>query len=161
MVSCGTSVYEFTEDFCPDQSIIFNGTVYNQANPVGTEILSGMDQYGCDSIIEVNLTYFPVAETFIEESFCNDESITVNGTVYNQANPNGVEVFQNASANGCDSTVYIDLTYDPILIETLDQTLCDGESIIVNGNIYDQNNPAGSEFLPNGSVNGCDSTVNH
>ncbi len=159
VVSCGTSVYNYTADFCDDESIEFNGTLYNQDNPIGTEVLSGMDQYGCDSIIEVNLTYFQTSESFIIESFCDDESITVNGTIYDQSNPSGTEIFSNGSINGCDSTVYIDLSYDPVLSETIDLTLCSGESIVSNGTIYNEANPAGSEFLPGGSVNGCDSTV--
>ena len=160
VVNCGTSVYDYSGDFCPDESFTFNGTVYDQDNPSGSELLAGMDQYGCDSLIEVNLSYYLPSESFIIEAFCDDESITVNGTVYNQANPNGSEIFQNASFNGCDSTVFIELTYDPLLIETIDLTLCDGESIIVNGTIYDENNSTGSEFLPGGSVNSCDSTIN-
>ncbi len=159
-VDCGTSIYDYATNYCDDESIVFNGTLYNQANPTGTELLAGMDQYGCDSIIEVNLTYYPVAESFINDSFCNDESIVVNGTTYDQDNPSGIEIFQNASINSCDSTVYIDLNYDAILIETIDSTLCSGESIVVNGTIYDENNPSGSEFMPNGSINGCDSTTN-
>ncbi len=160
VVSCGTSVYEYAPDFCDDESIIFNGTLYNQANPVGTELLPGMDQFGCDSIIEVNLNYYPTAQSSIIETFCNNESIIVNGTTYDQSNPSGMEIFTNASVYGCDSTVFIDLSYNTILTETIDLTLCSGESIIVNGTLYDENNPSGSEFLPNGSVDGCDSTIN-
>ena len=159
VVECGTSVYEYSSDYCDDESIVLNGTLYDQSNPTGTELLAGMDQYGCDSIIEVNLTYFPAAENYIIETFCNDESVIVNGTTYDESNPSGTEVFPNASINGCDSTVYIDLSYDPVISETLDLTLCDGESIVVNGTVYNESNPSGSEFLPNASVNGCDSTV--
>lgn len=159
VVSCGTSVYELTDDFCTNESIVLNGTLYDQNNPSGSEFLPGMDQYGCDSIIEVNLTFFPVAESYIIESFCNNESIVVNGTTYNQSNPNGMEIFPNASVHGCDSIVFIDLTYNPVLTENLNLSLCSGESIVVNGTTYDENNPSGSEFMPGGSVNGCDSTT--
>ncbi|MEZ4933892.1 MAG: hypothetical protein R2788_17435 [Saprospiraceae bacterium] len=38
---------------------------------------------------------------------------TVNGTVYNAANPSGSETFPNGSLLGCDSTVLINLSFFP------------------------------------------------
>ncbi|MEZ4933891.1 MAG: hypothetical protein R2788_17430 [Saprospiraceae bacterium] len=34
----------------------------------------------------------------------------------------------------------------------IEETLCTGGSIIVNGTVYDESNPDGVEVIPNGSV---------
>jgi gliding motility-associated-like protein len=39
--------------FCPDDSRIINGTVYNLDNPSGTEYM--VNQYGCDSIVSISI----------------------------------------------------------------------------------------------------------
>ena len=64
-------------------SIIVNGTVYDQNNPTGTEILVGQSQNGCDSIIFISLTFeeseivvsFQANSTTCE--FGNDGSIII------------------------------------------------------------------------------------
>lgn len=39
--------------FCPDDSRVINGTVYNLDNPIGTEYL--VNQEGCDSIVSISI----------------------------------------------------------------------------------------------------------
>ncbi len=40
------------------------------------------------------------------------------------------------------------------------QTLCTGDSVLVNGVVYDELNPSGQEIIPGGAANGCDSIIN-
>ncbi len=148
------------QTLCPGESITVNGTVYDQNNPFGTETLIGVSANGCDSVVNVNLDFFAPAVFDLNQTLCADESITINGTVYDQNNPTGTETLAGASINGCDSVVSINLDFFAPAIFDLNQTLCEGESITVNGNVYDQSNPSGIEILTGASVNGCDSTVN-
>lgn len=90
---------------------------------------------------------------------CGDESIIVNGNTYNAMNSIGSEVIVNGAANGCDSTVTIDLIVLPEMSGVEDATLCFGESILVNGTVYDASNPSGIEIIEGGAANGCDSVV--
>lgn len=65
----------------------------------------------------------------------------------------------NVSDGGCqrplsDSAV---LQVRPHVTANLTQTLCTGESIVVNGQTYDEANPTGTELLT--SAAGCDSTL--
>ena len=41
----------------------------------------------------------------------------------------------------------------------ISQTLCFGESLTINGVLYDQNNPSGSDTIFGGSYKGCDSLL--
>jgi|GEM_PF-2855468 len=152
--------FNFTQTICETDSIIINGTVYNQQNPSGTEILPGAATNGCDSVINVTLQFFPRVTFSLTPTICETDNIIINSTVYNQNNPTGTETLIGAAANGCDSIINITLQFFPTAVFTLNPTICETDSIIVNGTIYNQNNPTGTETLAGASVNGCDSIVN-
>ncbi len=154
------SINNLNQTLCPGKSITVNGTIYNAGHPMGVETINGGNHFGCDSIINVNLSFYPLSVKNLSQTLCPGTSITVNGTVYNQAHPMGTELLPNASSHGCDSTVNVSLTFYPAAIYNLTQTLCVGGSLTINGTIYDQNNPTGTEIIPNASVHGCDSTIN-
>lgn len=137
--------------------VAVNGTLYNESNPSGVELLTGSN--GCDSIVSVSLSYENNA--MINETYtgCAGDgySITLNGNTYDENNPTGIETLQGV--NGCDSIVTIDLTFLPQTTAVIEYEGCvnDGYSINVNGTIYDQTNPQGTEILA--ASNGCDSVV--
>jgi gliding motility-associated-like protein len=153
-------VENITQTLCPGESITVKGKVYNQANPSGTETFTGGSYLGCDSLVNINLTYTSAASFNLKQTLCPGESITVNGTVYNQAKPSGTELLKNASVNGCDSTVIVQLSFFPTAMGNFTQKLCAGESITINGQVFNQANPTGMIPIPQGSFTGCDSTVN-
>jgi gliding motility-associated-like protein len=95
---------------CRGDSILLNGTWYSQVNPSGADTLVAAN--GCDSIVQVSLQFYPApsTETIVEE-LCAGEQLTVNGIVYNQANPAGVQTI-TSQATGCDSLIIeISLTF--------------------------------------------------
>ncbi|MCB9338578.1 MAG: gliding motility-associated C-terminal domain-containing protein [Lewinellaceae bacterium] len=160
-LSFNTSVsFDLVQTLCPGESLTVNGTVYNEANPSGTELFPNGSAQGCDSIVNVSLSFYPIASGQLAQTLCTGGSLTVNGTVYNEANPSGTEVLANASANGCDSLVEVSLSFNSSVSFDLSQTLCPGESLTVNGTVYNEANPSGTELFSNGSVQGCDSIVN-
>ncbi|RMG77298.1 MAG: gliding motility-associated C-terminal domain-containing protein, partial [Bacteroidetes bacterium] len=144
---------------CPGESILINGTVYDETNPTGFEILPGQSQHGCDSIISVNLKFHPPAEGVFTAELCEDESITINGTIYDQGNPAGTEIFPGGSFQGCDSVLQISLDFLPPATGFFTDTLIVGQTLVINGTVYDQNHPKGTEIFPNAAFNGCDSIV--
>ncbi|MCB9297384.1 MAG: gliding motility-associated C-terminal domain-containing protein [Lewinellaceae bacterium] len=154
------AVGELTTVLCSGGSIEVNGTVYDEANPAATEIIPGGSAQGCDSLLNVSLSFFPEAVGLLSPVLCTGGSIIVNGTVYDESNPSGVELLPGAGANGCDSLVEVALSFNDAVSSDLAETLCPGGSLEVNGTVYDAANPAGTEVFPNGSVQGCDSIVN-
>ncbi len=153
-------VHDLTPTLCPGESLVVNGTVYDQAHPAGVENYPGGSYLGCDSIVNVHLTFYPPAVFNLNQVLCAGESLVVNGTVYDAGHPFGTEILPNASVNGCDSTVFIGLTFHPLGVNNLFETLCPGESLVINGTVYDQAHPAGTEVFQGGSHLGCDSVVN-
>ncbi len=148
-----------TETLCFGGSTTVNGTVYDEANPIGTEVIMGGSHLGCDSIVQVSLGFNSVVMGTVSPTLCPGGQLVVNGTVYDAANPNGTEVFPNGSYLGCDSTVLVSLGFYPTASSVLQAQICPDESIIENGTVYDAVNPSGTETLAGASTNGCDSTI--
>ncbi len=146
-----------TYNGCVDDgySVIVNGTVYDESNPTGTEILMG--ENGCDSIVTIELNFSLVIITILDPTLCEGGFIIVNGNVYDEDNPSGTETF--IAIGGCDSLVVIDLTFDPPLTGIFEYQGCIGNGffIVVNGVIYDEENPDGVETIQ--TQEGCDSIV--
>jgi hypothetical protein len=100
---------------CNSDSIIINGTAYNASNPSGTEVFSNIGPNNCDSIVTVSLNVLPLKTGSETSTICNSDSITVNGTIYNAANPSGTEIFGNIGPYNCDSIVTISLNVLPAI----------------------------------------------
>ncbi|MCG8328596.1 MAG: gliding motility-associated C-terminal domain-containing protein [Chitinophagales bacterium] len=109
---------------------------------------------GCDSIVTLNLTVNEVFETFLVEEICDGESFPVGTFVYDTSG-----IYQNTltASNGCDSVVNLDLTVHPILMTSLIDTICFGDSYTVGFSTY---NSTGiyTDILPS-VVTGCDSII--
>ncbi|MDX2135876.1 MAG: gliding motility-associated C-terminal domain-containing protein [Saprospiraceae bacterium] len=58
----------------------------------------------------------------------------------------------------CDSVVTTVTAFIPPVFSEITDTLCAGESLVLNGTVYDQSNPLGQEILLNASGE-CDSAV--
>ncbi|MFK8008223.1 MAG: gliding motility-associated C-terminal domain-containing protein [Saprospiraceae bacterium] len=133
-------------------------------------------------IVSNNLTAFPTTD-----SQCDDGSgtatfdLTVLENTVNGGNGNTVNWYSDAGATtpspttltsgntsvfaivtdgSCASQIVeIELSVTSNAINNIIQTLCNGESIMVNNMVYDESNPLGTEIIPNGNMNGCDSII--
>jgi hypothetical protein len=158
VVNLEVSILDTMAILCPDDSVVVNGTVYDINNQFGVEMLTSLN--GCDSIINVDLTYLFTSESSIRRNRCEGDnfSIVVNNQIYDESNPVGVEFLTNAA--GCDSTVEVALNFAAITTDTLDHLGCsgDGYNVVIANLRFDERNPVGNVRLTNDA--GCDSLVN-
>lgn len=151
----GTENYEGCQG--DGYSVLVNGTTYNENNPAGQEIL--MSSSGCDSIVTVDLSFDNNATRDLTISRCTGDGymINVNGTVYSESNPTGMELL--VAANGCDSIINVELIFGNTTTEEIVHRGCigDGFTVTVNNTVYDEDNPTGMETLTASA--GCDSIV--
>ncbi|GJM34083.1 MAG: hypothetical protein DHS20C18_30840 [Saprospiraceae bacterium] len=114
-----------------------------------------LDSYaGCDSIVNVDLTVAPIPVINLVESICEGDSVIVGSRTY-FASGNYSDTLTTADL-GCDSIVNLDLTVRPILYESIDTTICAGDSFMVGDSIFTL---AGNyEVILTSSLN-CDSVV--
>lgn len=119
---------------CEGESFVYEGVTYDISSPSGQAILPNASSNGCDSTVFISLDFLLNGSSTLSQSFCWDESFVYNGTEYNISMPSGQEVLDNASANGCDSIVNIDLTFSPemMISETANN---DEVTIVINGGI--------------------------
>lgn len=106
-----------------------------------------------DLIREIGVT--ANTSNMVSGTYCYEDSLMINGNWYHYNHPTGMEILSNAA--GCDSTITVDLNFLPQADSTIHMSLCSGESITVNSEIYDENNPSGTEIAT--TAMGCDSMI--
>lgn len=146
------SIFNLFEKLCIGQSINIGNQTFDKDNSSGEVIL--VSQNGCDSLINVNLTFENMDTTYIESTICQDDFMIVNGKRFDEANPSGIEIIE---MEYCDSLVSVQLNFEEISISSLTDTLCVGQSIVIANQQFNESNPFGEVILQ--SENGCDSIV--
>ena len=138
--------------FCAGDSITINGQVYTQSGVV-MDTISGNG--ACDTLVTYTLVLLPQPTLSETISFCNGDTITINGQVYTQS---GTLVDTIPSVGYCDTIV----TYTLVLLQqpTLSEfiSFCAGESVTINGQVYTQ---SGTVTETVSSPSGCDTLVTY
>ncbi|MCP4124656.1 MAG: hypothetical protein GY751_23175, partial [Bacteroidetes bacterium] len=139
-----------------------SGTHTIESLQIGTYQITIEDANACRNICEFTIESQDCEDVSsdLQLTLCEGESIAVNGTTYDQTNPSGSEAFVGGSVNGCDSIVHINLSFFETPFFVLDASLCENDQMLINGVIYDQINPTGTEILEGQAATGCDSIVN-
>lgn len=109
--------------------------------------------YGCDSIINLDLT-INYSESHNDVISSCDSYTWINGTTYHASNNSDFVILTNS--DGCDSTVYLDLSISESISTTEEIESCDSYTW-TDGITYDQSNNTASKTLT--SISGCDSIV--
>ena len=145
-------VFELNSQLCFGNQIIVNGTVYNESNPSGTEIILGGGVNGCDSTIIVNLSFDNILESETTESICNGDTYLFGGELLSTA---GTYTFETSTSNGCDSIATLFLMVEIAETFNFEVELCEGDEY--QGVVYEQDATL-TEII--NSSNGCDSIIN-
>ena len=95
---------------CEGQSIEVGNVIYDASNPAGTVMLNS--QFGCDSVVIVDLSFGATLSARIEPLICPEEQIFIGSQSYDSRNPIGTERF--TSSGGCDSIVEISIELDTV-----------------------------------------------
>ncbi|HRX29244.1 MAG TPA: gliding motility-associated C-terminal domain-containing protein [Saprospiraceae bacterium] len=162
MVFATSNNVDLNRDICSGQSIVIGNDTYDENHLMGTTTL--VSQFGCDSIITVQLTLSDIASgpDFIESTCDENETFTVGNQTFDMDNPTGDVLLQGAAQGGCDSLIHVEINYlspqegDLFLPPTCDQSF----SITLSGITFNIDNQEGSVTLVGMASNGCDSIVN-
>ncbi|MEM9823641.1 MAG: gliding motility-associated C-terminal domain-containing protein, partial [Bacteroidota bacterium] len=150
-------VENIQEQICNGQTIFIDGNPFDQTGIFTIPISTGSTA-GCDSTVILDLTVNDNIVENIQEQICNGQTIFIDGNPFDQTGIFTIPI-STGSTVGCDSTVILDLTVSNEITNQLVETLCEGETLFVNGTGYNLNNPSGTEVIPNGSSGGCDSII--
>ena len=139
-----------TAAICEGSSYTENG--FN-ANEAGTYTQNLQTINGCDSIVTLNLTINPVADTTIAAAICEGEIYYENGFMASREGTH-TQIFQ--TDNGCDSVVTLNLTVYPAYQMGIGAVIHEGETYEEYG--FDVNEEGTyTQILQ--TVNGCDSII--
>ncbi|MEM9820664.1 MAG: PKD domain-containing protein [Bacteroidota bacterium] len=150
VISNPISVATQTFDACLGESIVFDGLTI----PAGTqEIFHYQNQFGCDSTLTVVVNALPVQVSAETIQACAGTTINYNGVMIPAGSQ---EVVVYANQYGCDSTITVTVTANPVYQDLLSAEACAGDSFVFDGVAI----PAGTQQVFNyQSYLGCDSMI--
>lgn len=129
-----------------------NQTINNFGNNVAQHIF--INQFGCDSIVFLTLIQRPSDTTNIQDTVCSSSLPYV---FYNtNINTSGTYSHNLVNSFGCDSVIKLHLVVNPSYAINLPVTICQGDSLTYNGNVY---TTAGNYINNFTTISGCDSVV--
>jgi len=113
----------------------------------------------CDSIIITNLSYLDSSSNTLTYNGCEGDGyeVTVGGVIYNENNQNGNETL--VASAGCDSIVFVELSFAETTGFFFQETICDGDNseFLIGTELFNKDRLFGSVLLEN--AQGCDSIV--
>jgi hypothetical protein len=128
-------------------------------NPeVYTNTWTVTDACGNISIVQQSINVFNESVSTLDASICPGDTVWFNGMPYTVGGFFS-DTIPNGAAFGCDSILNITITELDHTIEVLDEIICDGDTIVINGVAYDSDGVY-ADTIFDGSINGCDSILN-
>lgn len=135
-------------DLCQGDSIYFGGAYLSTAGVYNDSLQS---VYGCDSIVELNISILPSYYQNQNVSICQGDSILIFGSYESNI---GVYIENSPTVNGCDSIQAITLDLIPIYQDVQIINICPGDSAVIFNNY--ESNP-GTYYDSLQTIYGCDS----
>ena len=135
---------------CQGDNYVFDGQSYTTA---GTHVATFQSVIGCDSVVTMNLTVKPTYNEVLNQSICQGLTYTFDGQVYSTT---GTYTANLQSVSGCDSTVTLNLTVSSSITNTLNESICQGDTYNFNSQNLTTAGTYTGTFI---SVGGCDSIV--
>ncbi|MEP7197961.1 MAG: gliding motility-associated C-terminal domain-containing protein [Saprospiraceae bacterium] len=155
------AIGNFTAKYCAGDSIKVINKYFSDANPNGQDTLKGGSHFGCDSLINVSLTRYPIATGNFTTNLCPGDSIKVGNKYYSDRNPIGQEILKSASQFACDSFINVSINVLPIARGTYTASFCKNDTVYLGTKkqAFYLGNQTGSFIESKSSANGCDSIV--
>jgi hypothetical protein len=146
---CTSETTQATNAICQGQTYSFGSQSLNAAGSY-SEVFSNSD--GCDSLVNLALTILPTYSFNQSISLCDGESLQIGNSTYTQSG--NYQTILTSQA-GCDSTINTQLTILNTQVTSEQQTICEGNNFIYNGDTLTLENDYIYVFQ---GQNGCDST---
>lgn len=151
-----TTQLSFSEVLMNKQDVeICKGEIYNVGNNAYVEKGIYIDtletNYGCDSILTTTLSILDIAQSEQEVKLCAGESHVVNTNEYIES---GTYLDTLVATNGCDSILTTRLWIHEQSVSTIDYTICQGDTLVVENTTYTDFGEYEKVLL---DANGCDS----
>jgi gliding motility-associated-like protein len=137
-------------ELCDGDFIELGTTAYNST---GTHVEVLTSQAGCDSTVTLNLFVKPIRVSELKESICDGTSFSVGNQSVDSSGSYAIII---PAFDGCDSTVFLDLTVLSAPTRSISAVICQGQSITIGNQEFSENGDY-KVLLP--APFGCDSVI--
>ncbi|HNL84810.1 MAG TPA: gliding motility-associated C-terminal domain-containing protein, partial [Chitinophagales bacterium] len=122
---------------------IDNSICEGQSVTIGTQTFNASGDYtvvlqttgGCDSIVHLHLVVNSPTSSQLEKTICEGSSYTLGSQTFDQSGNYTVH-FTNSA--GCDSSVYLNLTVNPVSRTEINTAICQGDTYTVGTQTFNQ-----------------------
>jgi len=149
---------DVTGTFCEGLNVPIGGEDYT-INTQTTVILAGGSQFGCDSIINIDIKFEDASYNVMEPTICIGDTFDFDGVELYEGFETFELVIPDGSVANCDSIINITLSFFDEATEDYSESICRGDSIDIEGSLFYEGNETGVVILEGQSTNGCDSTL--
>jgi len=114
-------------------------------------------QFPYDTVFQ--LTTREEATFYFQETYCAGTVVDLFGETFSEARPEGEIKLDIPAVSGCDSFIYVTLSFYTPAIALYNQDVCYDDTIIINCIPYTHAFPNDTQYLPGLGVFGCDSII--
>lgn len=144
---------------CEGTRIYIHSQFFDKDNLSGTIILTGKNQNGCDSILNINVQMLKPSHSNFDTTMCPNGRFVLHNQVFDVSNTSSTIVLNGANQYGCDSSITVNVQILPATRSHIDTSICEGSFIILHHHRFDETNPSGQIILTMGNQNACDSII--
>ncbi len=139
-----------TRQICQGEEVVIGNHTYTVSGNYSDTFTTSLS---CDSIVRLNLTVNPVKTTNLNIIKCTGTSYTIGSQTYTEG---GNYTLHFQTSLGCDSTVFLALSFSDTLQEQVNRIICQGDSTQAGGQYF---SVAGDYTIHLTATEGCDSTI--
>ena len=141
---------QISQSICEGDSLFFFNSYYKNSGIYSQIVTSST---GCDSTIVLILSVTPKAYAFLYKEICVGSSIVIGGQTYHES---GTYIITLQTVSGCDSILTLRLLATNLIHDTTSFTVCEGDSVLVNGGIYKEEGRHQTHVI---TQTGCDTLL--
>ncbi|MBK8880288.1 MAG: gliding motility-associated C-terminal domain-containing protein [Haliscomenobacter sp.] len=135
---------------CAGDSVAVAGQFFSSP---GTFFVNTTSAAGCDSTVQLNLSFRPPSRTILNPSICEGDSLVIGPFVHKTS---GLFIDTLRGVDGCDSIVSGNLTVLPAPSDSVTQVICQGAFYSLGGQQFRN---AGDYVVRVSAPSGCDSII--
>ena len=144
---------------CAMEAIEVGGQTFSITNPTDTFSVPG-GPLSCDTLFQVAFSFIdPGVVDTLETTLCLGDSLILGTEQFDANNPEGLTTFPDGGVGGCDSMLYVRLSFLEPQLGFFSTSACAGDTIVVEGQAFFLQDPDGLLVLEGGASNGCDSLL--
>lgn len=144
---------------CDGDSVVVAGERFDKSRPEGIVRLPGASANGCDSILDVRLTYYPLPQLYVSTYLCQGDTAWFGGKAYTENVKSDTIQLSGASSAGCDSFIYVTVVKNPINMSVVELGICEGDTAYFQNTAFHLGREKDTLLATELDLNGCDSFI--